>query len=164
MPGATGRAYRNRKRELGRNRIAATLAGLAALLVVAVMPAVAARADVAAESAAGAAGVWAHLDRALPLGFGLIVLLVGRVLGQVPPNQKLGIRTPWTLRDEGVWMATHRLAGRTFAVGGAITMAGALLPAQYRPYTAIAGITVAGFVPVVYSYFALRARGREPGA
>lgn len=124
---------------------------------------IAAQADAGAESAAGAAGVWTHLDRALPLGLGLIVALVGRVLGQVPPNQTLGIRTPWTLRDESVWTATHRLAGRTFAVGGAITMVGAMLPAVYRPYSAIAGIAIAGFVPIVYSYFALRARGAGEG-
>ena len=134
------------------------------MLLAAAAPAVSGQAEGAAEPAGGAAGVWVHLGRALPLGLGLIVILIGRVLGQLPPNEKLGIRTPWTLKDERVWVATHRLAGRTFAVGGAITMAGALLPGEYRPYTAIGGLAIAGFVPVVYSFFALRARGREPGA
>jgi uncharacterized membrane protein len=152
------------KLHLGRERIAATLATVAMLLVAATEPVVAGQADGAAEPAGSAAGVWMHLDRALPLGLGLIVILIGRILGQVPPNERLGIRTPWTVKDERVWVATHRLASRTFAVGGAITMAGALLPAEYRPYTAIAGLAIAGFVPVVYSFFALRARSREPGA
>jgi uncharacterized membrane protein len=152
------------KLHLGRERIAATLAAVALLVVAAAAPVLAGQATGAAEPAGGAAGVWMHLDRALPLGLGLIVILIGRILGQVPPNERLGIRTPWTVKDERVWIATHRLAGRTFAVGGAITMAGALLPGEYRPYTAIAGLAIAGFVPVVYSFFALRARGREPGA
>lgn len=140
-----------------RHRRAATLAAAAALLAVAAT-ATAAAARAAAEPAADAMGAWMHLDRALPLGLGLIVLLVGRVLAHVPPNQALGIRTRWTLADEQVWLATHRLAGRTFAAGGVLTMAGALLPSQYRPYSAIAGLALAGFVPVVYSFFALRAR------
>lgn len=130
----------------------------AALLAMAVTATAAAADGAAAEQAADTMGVWAHLDRALPLGLGLIILLVGRVLVYVPPNQKLGIRTRWTLADEEVWLATHRLAGRTFAAGGVLTMAGALLPPEYRPYSAIAGLALAGFVPVVYSYFALRAR------
>src|SRR5690606_14096229 len=115
---AAALACRGWRRDLRRHRRAATLAVAAALLAMAVTATAAAADGAAAEQAADTMGVWAHLDRALPLGLGLIILLVGRVLVYVPPNQKLGIRTRWTLADEEVWLATHRLAGRTFAAGG----------------------------------------------
>ncbi|HEX7117921.1 MAG TPA: SdpI family protein [Longimicrobiales bacterium] len=112
----------------------------------------------------GGTGAPTPVDRLLPVAIGALFLVLGRALARVRPNHPLGIRTPWTLADEAVWRATHRLAGRTFIAGGLITMAGAFLPAEYRPHAAIAGILVAGFVPVLYSYLAFHWRKRGRGA
>lgn len=91
---------------------------------------------------------------------GLFVVL-GRQLPRVQPNWWLGIRTPWTLEDDRVWRETHEVAERTFVAGGLSTAAGALLPVAVRPWVALAGSGLAGFVPVVYSYLAWRRRRRE---
>jgi uncharacterized membrane protein len=42
---------------------------------------------------------------------GVILVLVGNVLPRLRPNSALGIRTRWTLRDQSVWMKTHRAGG-----------------------------------------------------
>ena len=43
---------------------------------------------------------------------------MGNVLGKVRRNFWMGVRTPWTLASEKVWVATHRLAARLLTAGG----------------------------------------------
>lgn len=87
---------------------------------------------------------------------GLFFLAVGSYLPTVPANWLLGVRTPWTLRDERVWRETHRLAGWTFVLGGLIFFGATALPELYRPVAAMAGIVVAAGVPALYSYLVWR--------
>lgn len=112
----------------------------------------------------GAALGWpVDVTRLVLLAIGLLFVVLGKYLPRVRSNWWLGIRTPWTLESEQVWRETHRLGGRTFVVGGLITMAAALLPEPARPWVAMAGLFVAGFIPVIYSYFAWgRARRERP--
>ncbi len=113
----------------------------------------------------GAALGWAvEVDRVLVVAVGVLFLVLGYYLPRVPSNWWIGIRTPWTLESESVWRRTHRLAGRTFPIGGLVTIAGVFLPPGYRPFAAMAGVTIAGSIPVVYSYIAWRRerRGSQP--
>jgi uncharacterized membrane protein len=86
------------------------------------------------------------------LGVGIMFMVMGNVLPRTRSNWWMGIRTPWTMESENVWRATHRLAGKTFMVGGAVTVVAALLPIALRPWVAIGALAVAGFIPVIYSY------------
>jgi uncharacterized membrane protein len=85
-------------------------------------------------------------------GVGLLFMVLGNVLPRTRSNWWMGIRTPWTMESENVWRATHRLAGKTFMVGGAVTVIAAMLPESLRPWVAIGALFVAGFIPVFYSY------------
>ena len=51
-----------------------------------------------------------------------------------------------------MWRATHRLAGKTFMLGGAITVVAALLPEHLRPWVAMGALGIGGFIPVIFSY------------
>jgi immunity protein, SdpI family len=53
--------------------------------------------------------VW--LMRATIVLVGLLVARVGNLLPRTRPNLALGIRTPRTLANRGLWMQTHRIAG-----------------------------------------------------
>jgi uncharacterized membrane protein len=90
------------------------------------------------------------------LGVGLLFMIIGNVLPRTRSNWWMGIRTPWTMENENVWRATHRLAGKTFMLGGGITVVAALLPVSVRPWIAIAALAIAGFIPVIYSYLVWR--------
>lgn len=59
-----------------------------------------------------------------------VVFGVMGLLGKLPRNYIAGIRTPFTMRSEENWYATHRAAAPLFIFGGvAATMAGlALFP------------------------------------
>ena len=63
-------------------------------------------------------GLTRQMERAVPGGIFLFMLLLGNVLGKVRRNFWIGIRTPWTLADERVWNATHRFAGWMFVLAG----------------------------------------------
>ena len=54
---------------------------------------------------------------------GVILVVVGNVLPRLRPNSAIGIRTRWTLRDETVWMKTHRAGGYVLFVFGLILIA-----------------------------------------
>lgn len=91
---------------------------------------------------------------------GMLFIVLGNVLPRTRSNWLMGIRTPWTLDSETVWRETHRLGGRTFMIGGIVTIIAAFLPARIQPWVAMAALTVAGFIPVIYSYMLWRGEKR----
>ena len=80
----------------------------------------------------------------------LFLASIGNVLGRTRRNFFIGMRTPWTLANESVWIATHRLAGRLFVLVGILGALAVLFGAPLK----IIGILLltAVCVPVVYSY------------
>lgn len=98
------------------------------------------------------------------LGVGAMFMILGNVLPRTRSNWFLGIRTPWTLDSENVWRETHRLGGRTFVVGGLITMGAAFLPERIQPIVAMIALGIAGFIPVIYSFLLWRREQQKQGA
>jgi uncharacterized membrane protein len=94
-------------------------------------------------------GLVLDVTRAMEGGVCLLIALMGNVMGKVRRNFFIGIRTPWTIADERVWNATHRLAARTFFVGGLLGLLAVTFRAPF--WLAIAAISIAALVPVVYS-------------
>lgn len=82
-------------------------------------------------------------------GMFLFFMLLGNVLGQVPRNFWMGVRTPWTLASNIVWVKTHRLAAWLFVASGLAGMF--LVWCDASPYLYIAVLTPAVIVPVIYS-------------
>jgi uncharacterized membrane protein len=87
---------------------------------------------------------------------GVSLLVLGNYMPRVRSNWWMGIRTPWTLSSEQVWRETHRLAGKTFVLGGLLVLAALPLEPPLRVWAVVTGIAVASGVPAVYSYFAWR--------
>jgi uncharacterized membrane protein len=89
---------------------------------------------------------------------GLMFVLIGNQLGKSRSMYLVGIRTPWTLASEEVWIKTHRLGGKLMVLGGLLMIAASLLP---LPSGLLAGtfgtllVLMVG-VPVVYSYLLWR--------
>ena len=92
--------------------------------------------------------------RGIEAGIGLLLAVVGNFLGKVTRNFFVGIRTPWTLASEEVWMRTHRLGGKLFVLAGLAMFALAL--AGGGPIAMIVVIGAAALVSVVASYFIYR--------
>src|SRR6266581_3323404 len=48
------------------------------------------------------------MSRLMPVGVGLLFIVLGNSLARVQPTWFVGIRTPWTLSSDTVWRKTHR--------------------------------------------------------
>lgn len=49
---------------------------------------------------------------------GLFFAILGNLMGKLRRNRWIGIRTPWTLRSDAVWEASHRRAAYLWFFGG----------------------------------------------
>lgn len=94
-------------------------------------------------------------------GLGLIFVMIGNQLGKSRSMFLIGLRTPWTLSSEEVWVRTHRLAGKLMVLGGIVAILAALLrlPSGVLAAVLIATIAAAALIPIVYSFLLWR---REP--
>jgi len=63
------------------------------------------------------AGMAFNLFKAILTLILLMLMIVGNFMGKLRPNYFVGIRTPWTIEDETVWIKTHRLGGRLWVLG-----------------------------------------------
>jgi uncharacterized membrane protein len=111
---------------------------------------------VQAATFAHALGWPVQVDRVILASIGLLFVGLGNYLPRIRSNWFMGIRTPWTMDNERVWRATHRVGGRIFVAAGLVMALAALLPEPLREWTAGGAIAVAVAVPLVYSYVAYR--------
>ncbi len=81
----------------------------------------------------------------------ILLMVVGNYMGNLRPNYFVGIRTPWTLRNNDTWRATHRAGGRIM-VFGSVGILGiqAFVPRQAFTYTAVAFLV--GFAGWAWGY------------
>lgn len=84
-------------------------------------------------------------------GVMLFFTLMSNSMGKVRRNFWMGVRTPWTMASETVWIATHRLAARLWFVTGLFCTLALWLGAPVAP---IFGLFMAAlFVPIFYSFW-----------
>lgn len=109
------------------------------------------------------AGITGHVDVTAALFGGISVVLVflGNLMGKVRRNFFIGIRTPWTLANERVWYATHRLAGKTIVATGIASFAAALWGGLAGTVAWLALVLAGVLIPVVYSFVHYKALERE---
>jgi len=99
-----------------------------------------------------AAGLSWQIDvgRAVLGGVCLLNALLGNVLGKVRRNFYVGIRTPWTIANEQVWYATHRLAAKTFFAAGLLGLVAVIFRAPF--WLPVAVILAGALIPAIYSF------------
>lgn len=102
-----------------------------------------------------AAGAPVPLGRAIPGALGLLLMILGNFLGKVTRNFFVGIRTPWTIASEEVWLRTHRLGGKLFVIAGLSVLVCAVLGLGGF-FPTIFGVLAASVIAVLYSYIIYR--------
>jgi uncharacterized membrane protein len=85
-----------------------------------------------------AAGWSVTIQHIIPIGLGVLLMVLGNYMGKIRRNFFIGIRTPWTLADEEVWLRTHQFGGKVTVVAGALVV-----------ITAIAGMAGRWLLPIV---------------
>jgi uncharacterized membrane protein len=92
------------------------------------------------------------IDRFMPIGVGLLFVVLGNYLTRVEPNWFVGIRTPWTLSSDTVWRKTHRTGGWLMVIAGFVVGASAFLPHGAFLPLFITAIVIIAVIPIVQSY------------
>ncbi|HZK96958.1 MAG TPA: SdpI family protein [Prolixibacteraceae bacterium] len=87
----------------------------------------------------------------IPILIMLIFTLLGNYMGNIRPNYFVGIKVPWTLNNDVVWIRTHKLAGKLWFWGGLIGIA-ALFIFKNPTMVMVPLMLIITVVPIVYSY------------
>lgn len=97
------------------------------------------------------------VERLMPIGVGILFIILGNSLPRARPNWMFGIRTPWTLSNDRVWERTHRVGGYLMFAAGLVILISAFLPTGGLSLGLLIGsVVVASLGSVVYSYVAWR--------
>lgn len=84
---------------------------------------------------------------------GAAFAILGFFMPKIKQNYFAGIRLPWTLDSEANWIATHKVAGKVWTIGGGLQfISGLLFKGEVVFYIFISLIIIMVFVPTVYSY------------
>jgi uncharacterized membrane protein len=105
---------------------------------------------------AAALGRPVAMNRAVPALVGVLFIILGNALPRARSNWWFGIRTPWTLSSDRVWMKTQRVGGYLMVAAGVLMLAAAALATRWALAAGFASMIGAGFISLVYSYFAWR--------
>lgn len=89
-------------------------------------------------------------------GVFLLFALLGNLMGKVRRNFWIGVRTPWTLADVGVWNATHRHAAYVYTAAGLLGFGAVVLGVNLIVVFVV--FMVAVLWPAVYSLLEYRRR------
>lgn len=103
-------------------------------------------------------GVRFSMNIFMPLMLGILFFVMGAIMPRLRPNWFFGIRTPWTLSDESVWIKTHRVGGLVFKLASIVVLFGAVWP-TCAIFFVLAPVLAASVVTVLYSlavYFRLK--------
>ncbi|NLW56512.1 MAG: SdpI family protein [Firmicutes bacterium] len=102
-----------------------------------------------------------QIDRIVILGLGLLFTIMGKFFPQIKHNYFVGIRTPWTLASEEVWVKTHQLGGKLFMGSGLIIILSFFLPARLRFWLTMVSLIGGSLITVVYSYLIYRRQNNQ---
>jgi uncharacterized membrane protein len=97
------------------------------------------------------------------LGTGIavvIMVVIGNVAPKLPFNRYMGLRLPWTVRDESTWKIAHKLLGYITFPLVIILIIGSIFgnPVTFAKYCIIAWIAIPGVYSGWYFYMKLTAR------
>ncbi len=89
----------------------------------------------------------------IPVGIGVLFIILGNYMGKIRPNYMFGVRTPWTLSSDLAWNKTHRLAGWLFVLLGLLTILSTFAANETLwLWVMLGGVLVMLVVVTVYSY------------
>lgn len=88
-------------------------------------------------------------DKILIIGLAIFIMIFGNIAPKIPFNRYMGLRLPWTIRDEETWKIAHKITGYlAFPIGILMIISSYFFQSQY---IAGVGIITWVFIPSVYS-------------
>ena len=104
-----------------------------------------------------ALGMKADVGVIVSILIGLLFILLGNYMPKLQQNYTIGLRIPWTLNSTENWNRTHRLAGKTYILGGFLLIltgfVGGALGNSGTLAALVAIALICSGVPAVYSFW-----------
>ncbi len=95
-----------------------------------------------------------NIGKIIPIAVGGLFVFIGNFLPKAKQNFFFGIKTPWTLSSENVWMKTHRFGGVAFIIGGLLIAITPFFGGILQVACMIASISlILWTIPQSYIYF-----------
>jgi uncharacterized membrane protein len=111
-----------------------------------------------------ALGLPVAMQRVVPVGVGVLLVVIGNLLPRARPNWFVGIRTPWTLSSDRVWEKTHRFGGRVFVAGGLVIVLAGLAISQWAHIVLLTVVLLCVAAVLIYSYVEWKREQSPAGA
>lgn len=87
------------------------------------------------------------------VAIGLLLAVLGNYMGKMRRNFFVGVRTPWTLASEEVWLRTHRLASKLFVGAGIVVAAAGLTGAGVWLLPVVVGAAALASAAASYVFY-----------
>jgi uncharacterized membrane protein len=94
------------------------------------------------------------VNLAIPVGIGILFIIIGYYLKGVKPNWFFGIRTPWTLSSDRVWEKTHNFGSKIFMISGLLMLLVVIFPNWFLWLMGLFVVLILS--TVIYSYLIYR--------
>lgn len=72
------------------------------------------------------------VERIIPMGVGVLFIIIGNYMPQLRSNYFVGVRTPWAIENTWVWRKTQKMGGITFVIMGAVIFITVFLPPSFQ--------------------------------
>jgi uncharacterized membrane protein len=97
-------------------------------------------------------GATIKVDLIIKLMVGIMFITMGNLMPKFKHNYFVGIKTPWTLANESVWLKTHRHGGFIWFAAGFLLVILSFIPGSISAAIYLGLILTAAFEPIIYSY------------
>lgn len=92
-----------------------------------------------------------NMIQILSPAFAVLFYYIGVLMSNTKRNWFVGIRTPWTLSNEKVWIKTHKLGSKLFKAAGLISLLSLILPSLSFFFILVPVILFSTYL-FIYSY------------
>lgn len=103
-----------------------------------------------------ALGADARVNQLVPVGVGILFLIIGNYMPQIRSNYTLGVKTPWTIESEWVWKKTHVMGGIVFCILGILFILTGILASELLGSLSLAVLLISTAWLYLYSYLLYR--------
>lgn len=96
-------------------------------------------------------GIVIPLEQMALIVFGLGLMFTGNLFPKIKPNYVFGVRNPFTLANDVVWIKTHQFTGYLYLVGGGIILANLLFTPLIQIISLVIVLLSLMAAPFIYS-------------
>lgn len=96
-------------------------------------------------------GVVIPLEQMALIAFGLALMFTGNLFPKIKPNFVFGVRNPFTLANDVVWIKTHQFTGYLYLIGGGVILVGLLLSPLLQVVGLVIVLLALMIAPFLYS-------------